>query len=401
MSRLKKKFEDTYEKFGKRKTFFQQHVDRWKRRRKRTWYEKGKGFLDFLEKEGEELKALFADTGASVEKAVLRSRVRTFKKVYKQLVEVTKPAWRQWLEALLIAGTVALLLRNFIFGLYHVPTGSAEPTILVGDRVWGNKLAYMFSEVKRGDLVIFDSPEHKYNTSSKFAYYWQKYVGLPIPLLGIGAGPINYVKRVIAVPGDWIEGRVEDGKTVIYLNNKKLDEPYVNPYPLIWLRKETGFLPIEPLRYVPILNYLHRRPVDGGVWYTYDPDKPFEKQPYYNMEPHEVVRIPGYPSLQQPYSPSYRGFGDSSCADVFGPMQLPEGKYWVMGDSRKNSRDARWFGFLDKSLIHGRLSFIIYSIDSQEPFWLFELIKHPIDFWFKAIRWNRFFRLPQSAEKKN
>jgi len=63
-----------------------------------------------------------------------------------------------------------------------------------------------------------------------------------------------------------------------------------------------------------------------------------------------------------------------------------------MGDSRKNSVDSRWWLFLDEDFIHGRASFIIYSIDSQEAFWLFDLIKHPIDFWTKHVRWNRFFR---------
>ena len=84
---------------------------------------------------------------------------------------------RQWIEALVSAGTVAFLLRYFIFGLYHVPTGSAEPTILVGDRVWGNKLAYYFDDVKRGDQVIFEDPRYKFDKSNTLKYLWQKYIG--------------------------------------------------------------------------------------------------------------------------------------------------------------------------------------------------------------------------------
>ena len=396
MKRLKRTFELLYSKFGKRKSFYERKVEAWRNRGKMTFYEKGKDLLDTIKKEGTELKSMLADSVVSVEKSAVKSRMKIFKKAYKQLHEITKPSWRQWLEALIIAGTVALLLRNFIFGLYHVPTGSAEPTVLVGDRVWGNKLAYMFGgKVKRGDLVIFDSPEHRYNKSNKLKSFWQKYIGLPIPLLGVESGPINMVKRVIAISGDWIEGRIEDGKTAIYLNGKKLNESYVNPYPLIWLRKETGFIPFSFLRSIPLLNYFQKKPVEGGFWCTYDPSKPFEEQLYYNMEASEVIRVPGYPSLRKPYTPSYKGFMGGESADVFGPMRVPKGKYWVMGDSRKNSRDARWFGFLDESLIHGRLSFIIYSIDSQEPFWLFELLRHPIDFWRKAVRWNRFFKVPR------
>ena len=254
-------------------------------------------------------------------------------------------------------------------------------------------------DVKRGDLVIFDDPRYKYDESNKIKYFWQRYVGLPLPLLGIPSGPINMVKRVIAVPGDWIEGRIEDGKAVVYLNGKKLEEPYVNPYPLIWLKKETGFLPFRSIGPFPIPGFLQRRSVDGGVWYTYDPKKSFENQPYYSMTESEVVRIPGYSSFKRPFSPSRKSFEGRESADVFGPMRLGPGKYWVMGDSRKNSQDSRWFGFLDKKLIHGRLSFVIYSIDSQEPFWIFEFIKHPIDFWRKAIRWSRFLKFPKNNHR--
>jgi signal peptidase I len=382
MNRLKKTFEALHEKFTRKRSLFERVLDKWKKRGKTTWHEHGKAMFDQLEREGQELKELFADVQSNVAVSAVRARVKNFKKVLKKLSESVKPSWQQWLEALLVAGIVALVLRHFIFGLYHVPTGSAETTILVGDRVWGNKLAYVFDGIKRGDLVIFDDPTFKYS-ENKMVKLWQKYIGLPVPLLGLTSGPINMVKRVIAVPGDWIEGRIEDGKTVIYLNNKKLDEPYVNPYPLIWLDKKVGFIPFLP-----------KRSVRGGVWYTYVPDKSFEDQPYYNMSEDEVIRIPGFPYLRHAGVPSMKGPGSSVSADSFGPMRVPENKYWVMGDSRKNSQDSRWFGFLDRKFVHGRLSFIIYSIDSQESLWLFELLAHPIDFWLKSIRWNRFFKKP-------
>ena len=396
MKKLKRTFERLLARFARRKSYFERTVETWGKKGRKQWHEKGKALLSQLEKEASEIKTMFTDAGAAVGQAAVKTRIKLFKKLFKQLHESTKPAWRQWLEALLIAGAIALLLRNFIFGLYHVPTGSAEPTILVGDRVWGNKLAYIFDKVKRGDLVIFDNPKFKYSKTSMIQRGWQKYVGVSIPLLGLKSGPINVVKRVIAIPGDWIEGRVEDGKTVVYLNGEKLDEPYVNPYPLIWLDKKVGFLPFKKIGPLPIPSFLRERSVGDGVWYTYVPGVPFEEQPYYNMKKSEVIQIPGYPSFRLPYTPSAKSFGGEESADSFGPMRIPEGKYWVMGDSRKNSHDSRWFKFLDEKYVHGRLSFIIYSIDSQEPFWLFELIKHPIDFWGKAIRWNRFFKRPDN-----
>ena len=310
--------------------------------------------------------------------------MKKFKAVYKELIELTKPIWRQWVEAIVVAGALVFVLRTYIFGLYHVPTGSAEPTILVGDRLWGNKMAYYWGEVKRGDSVIFDDPEFIYDRSNIINYYWQKYIGMEIPLLGLSRGPENWVKRVIAVPGDVIEGRIENGKTVVYLNGKKLDESsYVNPYPLIGLLKTTGFIDLEHIGPFSVPSFLRKQL--KVVNYTYDPKKSFQEQPFYNMSEDQVIRKPdGTPFMRMPYSPSEE--------DVFGPIKLPKGKYWVMGDSRKNSRDSRFWNFLDESLIHGRASFIIYSVDSEEPLWLFELLKHPIDFWKKKVRWNRFLK---------
>lgn len=400
MKKLQQKFEKLFARFTKEKSLFERAIDRWKRRGKTTWYERGKMLLAQLEKEGRELQEIFASASETIEKAVVKAKVKLFSKLYKDLRESTKPVWRQWVEALVIAGTVALLLRHFVFGLYHVPTGSAEPTILVGDRVWGNKLAYSFGKIERGDLVIFDNPEHRYDKSSSFTYFWEKYIGFPIPLLGLRAGPINMVKRVIAIPGDWIEGRLQDGKTAIYLNGKKLEEPYVNPYPLIWLRKTIGFISARSIGPIRIPLFLQKQVARDGVWYTYDPSKSFEDQPFYNMDRSEVIAIPGYSSMKRPYTPSYKDPEKANCADVFGPIRIPEKKYWVMGDSRKNSHDARWFGFLDESLIHGKLSRIIFSIDSEEPLWLFELLKHPIDFWRKSLRWSRFFKKPDRIAKR-
>lgn len=397
MQKLKDSFLKTFSKFEKNKSLFKHKVDRWSRKFNQSWYRKGKALLDQLEKEGDELKDFFSDATAVADEKIVRAKLRSFKKAYKNLYNATKPEWRQWIEALIIAGGSALLLRNLIFGLYHVPTGSAEPTVLVGDRVWGNKLAYSVfgmqtGTVKKNDLVIFDEPGFKYDTSNPIKKFWQKYVGFPIPLLGLGTGPINVVKRVIATPGDWIEGRMENDKPVIYINNKKLDEPYVNKFPLIWLKKDTGFLPFNNIGPFALPSFLRKE--YKGVWYTYVPEVSFEEQPYYSMDKSDVVRIPGLPYLKYAETPSFKDVDRIENADIFGPMRVPEGKYWVMGDSRKNSQDSRWFGFLDDDLVHGRLSFIIYSIDSQEPFWLFELIKHPISFWINGVRWNRFFKIP-------
>ncbi len=371
--------------FAEKKKRYQEKIAAWQEKGWTTAYKQGKALLTKAENLALELKEFLAQPYLDIA-AITRTSTK-LRATLKNLKELTKPVWQQWTEAIVIAALLAFVLRTYVFGLYHVPTGSAERTILVGDRIWGNKMSYFFSEVKRGDLVIFDKPNFRYNRSNSLIYFWQKYIGFPLPFFGLNKAPENWVKRVIGVPGDTVEGQVEDGKTTIFLNGKKLNESYVNPYPLIRLKQEVGFFNIDSLGPFSLPSFL--RVQSRLRIYTYDPSKELEDQPFYNMTEKQLVRDlhTGEYMLEHPYTPSYNHAGQS--IDAFGPFIVPEGKYWVMGDSRKNSEDSRYWGFLDRSLIHGRASFVIYSVDSEEPFWFFELLKHPINFWYRSVRWSR------------
>ena len=319
--------------------------------------------------------------------------IHRFKRNFKELDELTMPIWRQWTESLGFAIVLVLILKNFVFALYIVPTGSAEPTILVGDHILGNKTAYYFSDVKRGEYIVIVDPMFTYDRSNIIKYAWQKYIGFfAVPLFGLPAGPVSWTKRVIGIPGDTIEGRVENGKPVIYLNGKKLDEPYINPYPLIHVNKTVGFFDRNSFIGSIMPSFLRKGPSEhtsnGEVKYTYDPTKAFIDQPFYkNFTNEEIVRssISGLPILTEPFTPHRH--------DIFGPFTLAPGKYWVMGDNRQNSYDCRFWLFLDRGAIQGRVVCNLWSFETHEVFWAFELIKHPITFWTKAVRWNRFFKI--------
>lgn len=90
-----------------------------------------------------------------------------------------------WVIPFAIALVAALLIKNFLIINADVPTGSMENTILPGDRFIGNRLAYVFGEPERGDIVVFRYPDDESEI---------------------------YVKRVIGLPGDTIA--IEDGKYI-------------------------------------------------------------------------------------------------------------------------------------------------------------------------------------------
>ncbi len=431
--RLLVRFDKLDRKYKKHRSHFEQTVKRWESSRNRKQYTYAAELLRNLNQE-----MIFLDqhkNSPDLSDDEFKLRLKQTSKNYDKLFVITKPIWRQWLEAIVVALVAVVLLRNFVFGLYHVPTGSAEPNLLVGDRVWGNNMAYLLgSKPDYNDLVMFYDPNFHYS-SNPLQKWWQRYVGFGVPLIGLPNGPSNIVKRVIAKPGDTIEGRLEEGKPVLYRNGVKLDQPFVNPYPLVLMQRTTGFIPLDRIGIFSIPSFLQWKKTP--VFYTYDPTKSYDDQPFYHMSSHEIYhpsdsdevdvkrllsrqdleRFMQNPSdmyflqtiksgqgkvvsnpmnnermvLKMPQDPEV-GNRYNGSVDEFGPIKLMPGYYWTMGDSRRNSYDSRFWGPLSEKDIYGRASFIIYSIDSEEPFWLFELIKHPIDFWRKSVRWNRFFK---------
>ena len=98
---------------------------------------------------------------------------------------------------------VVFILKNYVLINAVIPSGSMENTIMTGDRVFGNRLAYRFGEPERGDIVIFKYPDNEEEL---------------------------YIKRVIGLPGDKVE--IRDG--LVYLNDsaKPLEEPYLKETPV-------------------------------------------------------------------------------------------------------------------------------------------------------------------------
>lgn len=298
--------------------------------------------------------------------------------------------------------TIVFLIRTFFFGLYQVPTGSMENTMLVGERFFAQKISYWFTKPQPGQIIAFNDPTYGYS-SSPWRFWFENMVW----------GPSNWTKRVIAIPGQTVKGVIEDNKPVIYVDGKKLDEPYVNTLPLleVWrydmptvrslvehdAMRLMAQHKLSPVMLTKFAEFQQAQYIDPK---TYDPSKPYDQQPFYYINPDLIVkgadgkplmREPGIPLADHGIPTQRRGNSYWNGTDDFN-VELGTNEYWLMGDNRKGSKDSRFLGPINGSLIHGQILFRIWSVDSRENWWILDLIKNPIDF-FKRVRWNRFFQL--------
>ena len=107
---------------------------------------------------------------------------------------------REYLDAFIVAGLVALLLITFVVRTFFIPSGSMEPTLQIHDVLLVNEFEYRLSKPHDGDIVVFPPP---------------------IPTSN------DFIKRLIGSPGERL--RVHAG--VVYRNDQPLTEPYIAQKP--------------------------------------------------------------------------------------------------------------------------------------------------------------------------
>jgi len=208
-----------------------------------------------------------------------------------------KPLWREYLETAIVALVAAVLLRMFVVSAYRVNSASMEDTLLTGDYIFVNKLAYEFETVpKVGDIVVFKYP----NNPEK-----------------------EFVKRIVALPGQ----RVQVADKLLYVNGQVAAVPSLS-------------------------KHIDQRTIPG----------------------------------------------DLSFRDNFGPYEVPQGHYFVMGDNRDDSRDSRFWGAVPRENIKGKAVFIYFSWQPLEdpPGWEFPYVHNAVQWigqWLynfpTHIRWDR------------
>lgn len=237
--------------------------------------------------------------------------------------------------------TVTILLLLFgtttLVQAFVIPTGSMEDTLLIGDHLLVDKLAYApagpvskhllpYTEVKRGDIIVFRYPIDIRQT---------------------------FVKRVIGVPKDHI--RIE--KKQVYLNGKLLNEPY-KYHKTEYLDSYRDNFPSEPnMRlYEPADRMLKDNVVDSQLR------------------------------------------DDVKGAITVREIVVPDGHFFAMGDNRDSSLDSRYWGFVPRENIIGKPLIIYWSYDAptdrlaSPDIGLDHLLDLAQNF-FTKTRWKRTFNL--------
>ena len=130
--------------------------------------------------------------------------------------------WRvtiDWIVTIVGAIAIVLAIKAWVVNPYRIPSSSMEPTLHCAknasgcearwsDRVLANRFIYRFRDPERGEIVVFETP--------------------PAARQRCGAGG-TFVKRLIGLPGERVELRNEAGSSYVYIDGKKLDEPYIQP----------------------------------------------------------------------------------------------------------------------------------------------------------------------------
>lgn len=226
---------------------------------------------------------------------------------------------------------VVLCIRAFIIEPYKIPSASMVPTLLEGDHIFVTKYAYFvgipFTKIKlvptgkpkRGDIAVFLFPADE---------------------------SVNFVKRIIGMPGDSIEVK---NRTV-----------YVNDYPLV-----STEIPQEEV--MAESREKDRNPFQRLYWETFPQTEPFSPNNT-NFDGHYILIDEANPNPLNQF---------------FEKTVVPEKHYFVMGDNRDKSLDSRSWGFVPQENLKGRASIIWWSIHPDRP-WMNIVNKFR---WARSFTW--------------
>lgn len=132
---------------------------------------------------------------------------------------MNKSALKEVIETVVFVVVAIIIIRFFLGEIRWIPSASMKPTLVEGDRVFVERLSRFYTTPNRGDIMVFYPPQEvlKADAISVFSR-----------LTGFFCKDIAYIKRVVALPNEKLEiVQNEDGSTDVFVNDIKLEEPYI------------------------------------------------------------------------------------------------------------------------------------------------------------------------------
>lgn len=192
---------------------------------------------------------------------------------------------------------LVLILRSFLFEPFRIPSGSLEPTLLPGDFILVNKFDYGIRLPVMGKKII---PVHEPKRGDIVVFHW------PVN------PKVDFIKRVIGVPGDTISYIDK----VFYVNGQEATQKYQDTLPFL---HESG-------------NEIDANKLQENLLGV----------------SHEIYQFPSRP------------------AENFNDLTVPEGMYFMIGDNRDDSDDSRYWGFVSENYIVGKPLYVLFSWEKQD-----------------------------------
>jgi signal peptidase I len=263
------------------------------------------------------------------------------------------PTGNQLVLGILVAlgsvGAIVFVARRVYLEAFRIPSSGMQPSVLIGDHLYVNKLTYRLGEMERGDIVWFTNP-----CESKK----------------------NQIKRLVGLAGDRVEIRCD----VLYINGKALPRELVAAQARYWdqqegLSSEVGWHEFEASRYAEVLGGRRFEILQPPTLPQEDRDRAQNRvAPYEQLAgKHDfpAAELPGCGQFGDEETvaredrgriePSARDGGGSGACAQQRHYVVPDGHVFVLGDNRGNSSDSRVWGAVPVQNIVGKAFAIWWS----------------------------------------